>query len=113
MSVINVSPMVFPHLTAIVTSSIFFIMWSSSVLIVFWRNFNSVFLCILSNALLISRSVRYTVSFFAFIVLSITVFAAKTCSVVDLPALYAACVIGVSRSILSHHDNCQYFSDCR
>ena len=58
------------------------------------------FLCILSNALLMSKRSRYTVSSADDIVLSIISLVANTCSVVDLFLRYAAWDMGIAESNL-------------
>ena len=58
------------------------------------------FLCILSNALLMSKRSRYTVSSVDDIVLSTISLVGNTCSVVDLFSRYAAWDMGIGDSNL-------------
>ena len=58
------------------------------------------FLCVLSNALLMSKRSRYTVSSVDDIVFSIISLVANTCSVVDLFLGYGAWDVGIAESNL-------------
>ena len=59
------------------------------------------FLCILSNALLMPEKSKYTVSFVDDIALSVISLGVNTCSVVDLLLRYGAWVMGTAESTLN------------
>ena len=96
MLVMIFSPVVFPHITFRLTSLIsMYSMCSSSSGRSSCSSSNNVFLWTVSNAFLISSISRCVSQSFYVIAFSASSLKVNTFSVVLLPALYAACVIGI------------------